>query len=432
MVAALKTVAEFEADLSGLSKQIDALALKVQERDNTWTEAEKKANDDLLAEAKRIKEIEIPAAKQRDELRRAALGTPVPGEKGAPAPTVPATPKDPADKGIEAARLWRCAVVAQRHGEAQARKIFGDEFVGKTLTAGTGSAGGVLIPDALSSEIIELLRPKTTVRSSVRQGPLPNGNVTIPTVETGTSFSYIGEEDDPDETGVTFGAVKATARKIAGIVPISNDLLRYASTAVDQLVRDDMVRGLAEAEDLAFLRGQGTGNGPKGIRYWVHANNIETQQASPTVAKVQQDLSGLMLDLMQANIMLTMPFWIMAPRTFIYLSELINTNEVLVFPEMKNGLLKGYPFKVTNQVPVTLGGGDESEVYFLDGAEFMVCDSMQLELAVSTEASYVATGGTLRSAFSRDLTLMRAIAQHDFICRRPKAGAVLTAVDWGT
>jgi hypothetical protein len=60
----------------------------------------------------------------------------------------------------------------------------------------------------------------------------------------------------------------------------------------------------------------------------------------------------------------------------------------------------------------------------------MILDSMSLELAVSREGSYVDSGGTTRSAFQSDQSIIRAIAEHDFQMRHDQSVAVIQRVLW--
>jgi hypothetical protein len=62
--------------------------------------------------------------------------------------------------------------------------------------------------------------------------------------------------------------------------------------------------------------------------------------------------------------------------------------------------------------------------------EFIIADSMQLELAVSNEASYVDAAGATVSAFQSDQTLIRAITEHDFGMRHDASVAVIQNVRW--
>jgi len=84
----------------------------------------------------------------------------------------------------------------------------------------------------------------------------------------------------------------------------------------------------------------------------------------------------------------------------------------------------------TTSIPVNLGGGDESEIYFVDFAEIMVGEVEGIIVDASDTAAYH-DGSNVVAAFSQDQTVIRAIVQHDMAPRHNTSIAVLTAVDWG-
>jgi hypothetical protein len=80
------------------------------------------------------------------------------------------------------------AISAERHGE--------NAFVTRAMQASIGSTGGYLIPQELSDELIDLLRPRTTVRRMTplkNQISIPRGNLTMNRQNTGATVGYIGE-----------------------------------------------------------------------------------------------------------------------------------------------------------------------------------------------------------------------------------------------
>ena len=128
--------------------------------------------------------------------------------------------------------------------------------------------------------------------------------------------------------------------------------------------------------------------------------------------------------------------WFGHPRTFNYLFNVQNSLGVYVYrEEMLGGTLLGYPFKKSTQIPIniwdTTGTNKDCSFLFLaEMDEVMILDSMSLELAVSREGTYVDGSGNTQSAFQRDLTLVRAIAEHDFQLRHDSAVAINQLVRW--
>lgn len=424
-------IASLQARRAGILDQMEAITASVPETEDMTAEQLAKiealrAEDDKVA-------AQI-ASLQDLERRRAAAAVPV--TPIAPAPTVAAKP---AEKGLKFGRMVR--LMAQASGNAfvaaQIAEAQGESGLFANQNMGSGAAGGFLVPEDVSSEIIELLRPASVV---MRMQPvvvdMPNGNMTMNRLATGVAAGYIGEQQNLPATGVSFGQLILSAKKLAALIPISNDLMRSASTAVDRIVRDDAVTALGTRMDLAFIRGSGTAFTPKGLRNQhtgtpFATTHVLTMTATPNLANATTDLGRLELALLNNDVTMIRPGWLMAPRVAMWLRNLRDGNGNIAFPEMAQGLLRGKPFAETTQIPINLGGGTESELYLADFAHVVVGEHMGIEIAMSTEAAYADAGGTVRAAFSRDETVMRAIAQHDMGLRHLPAVAILTGVTWG-
>lgn len=418
--------------------EVDTL-LKTAGAENRDLTAEEQARYDALT-AEDDKIAGNLAREEDMERRRAAAARPVAALPGGGL-RVPAQPKAEGEKGLRFARMFRALAagggipyVAAQIAEAQ----WGESGLFANQNMGTGAGGGFLVPEDVSSEVIELLRPASVVMSLGPQTvDMPNGNMTMNRLATGASASYIGEQTDAPATGVQFGQVKLSAKKLAALIPISNDLLRASGVAADRIVRDDLVVSLAQRTDLAFIRGAGTQFAPLGLRFQhtgtaFAASHVLAVSGSATLADVTTNLGRLELALMNADVAMTRPGWLMAPRTLMFLQNLRDGNGNFAFPEIARGELRGKPFRVTTQIPANLGGGtNETELYLADFAHVLVGEHMGIEIALSTEAAYRDASNNMQAAFSRDETVMRAIAQHDIGLRHLPAVAILTGVTWG-
>lgn len=309
----------------------------------------------------------------------------------------------------------------------------------KAMTAGDPETGGILIPQAVSGEIIDILRARVVVR---RLGavtlPMPNGNFRLPKKTQASQGYYVGESTSPTVSAVKHGSVLLTFKKLVTVVPSSNDLFRYSSPGADQIIRNDIVDGTAVREDQAFLRDPGTDATPKGIRHWAPTGNVFNAAGATggdsNIAGVTDTLGNLILRLIQANVPMVSPAWIMSPRTYIDLTTIRTTNGPYAFrDEMLRGTLWGWPFLFTTSVPNTLTVGanaDTSELYLVDFADVVIGDAERLMIDASGEAAYE-EGGTVKAAFTRDETVIRAISEHDIVVRRQESVAVATGVRWG-
>ena len=339
----------------------------------------------------------------------------------------------------------------------------------RALVVGTGDSGGFIVPPDYQAEIIELLRPQAQVRgSNPRTMPMPRGTMRLPGQNSAASAGYGAEGAKIPSSQQKLRSIVATFKKLTALVPISNDMMRYASPAVDAFVRDDLVKIIALTEDKNFLLSDGTLDTPMGYlgfaNLWVAQNggtvgvwsttansvyavngadpanstggNFITSASAFSLATAASELGGAVNRLDAANVPDSRRVWFMNPRSYNYLFNVQNSLGVYVYrDELSKGALLGYPVKKTTQIGTSYlsSDGTQSDLSFVFLAEMdetIILDSMQLELAVSREGTYVDGGGTTVSAFQSDQTLIRAVAEHDFQMRHDQSVAVIQAVRW--
>jgi HK97 family phage major capsid protein len=352
-------------------------------------------------------------------------------------------------------------------------EVYGESHpVTRALVASTGPAGGFIVPPDYMNEVIELLRPAAVVRgSNPRVIPMPRGTMTLPGQASPATASYGAEGSQIATSQQTLKQIVASFKKLTALVPISNDLMRYADPAIDALVRDDLVEVIALREDLAFLLGDGTQAAPMGFTGFANAwavsqggtagmwsstgnstaavngasgnpllgqngGNFITSNGNYTEPTVVSELTGLINRLDVANVPDRRRMWFMHHRTYNYLFGLLNSLGLYVFrDELSRGTLYGYPFKKTTQLPINVWdptgtNKDCSFIILAEMSEAMILDSMSLELAVSREGTYTDANGNMVSSFQYDQTLIRAITEHDFQLRHDSGCAVLQFVRW--
>ena len=342
--------------------------------------------------------------------------------------------------------------------------------VTRALVVATAASGGFMVPPDYVAEIIELLRPAAVVRGAgPRIIPMPRGTMTIPGQASAATASYGSEVQKISASQQTLNRINLSYKKLTALVPVSNDMMRFADPAVDAFVRDDLVKVVALKEDSAFMFGDGTADTPKGwlqfANDWVSDNsgtigvwstsanstlavngtdpsgstggNFITSNETVTVDTVADELGGAINRLDSANVPANKRCWFFSPRTKNYLINARNSLTLYIWRDemMVNGTLLGYPFKVSNQIgnnyyDANGAHTDCSFVFLAEMPETIIADSMQLELAVSRDASYVDSAGATQSTFQNDQTLIRAIAEHDFAIRHRASVAVIQRVRW--
>jgi HK97 family phage major capsid protein len=330
----------------------------------------------------------------------------------------------------------------------------------KALIAGVGSSGGFIIPPEYINEIIELLRPLAVVRSSnPRTMPMPRGTMTLPAQTSAAVASYGNEVGPIASSQPAVGQIIAVYHKLKALVPISNDLMRFADPAADALVRDDLVKVCALREDLAFMMGDGTQDSPRGFLSFANTyclqqggtpgtwlttgdstaavgGNFITSNESYTLATVDQEVGGAVNKLDSSNVPDMRRVWFMHPRSFNYLFFVQNSLGLYPFrEELSKGTFMGYPVKKSTQIPVNIwdangANKDCSFVFLVEMTDALLLDAMTLELTVSREGSYIDTTGAQQNAFANDETLIRGIMEHDFQMRHSQSIAVIQYTRW--
>lgn len=340
------------------------------------------------------------------------------------------------EKALGFARCVRALACAKGDAHRAAElleKNFSDPISAKALATTPISAGGAMLPQDYSSALIEMLRPFVVVRS-LAGGPLPmpmpHGNMTIPNQLAGAQANWVGENQVITASQPAFGQKQMQARKLAALVPSSNELIAYASLAADQVVLNDIRESLAVAEDQTLLRGAVSATAPTGLRNLALPANVITATAGMTLDSVTGDLLRLILLLKSANVRMTRPGWIISPRTEIALMGIRDGNGNYAFrAEMMAGKILNIPYASTTSIPDDLGAGSDSEVMLVDMAQVYLGEGRPLRIDTSREAAWF-NGAAVQSAFSQDQTIFRAIEEIDMILRQDAAVAVLIGVTW--
>lgn len=329
-----------------------------------------------------------------------------------------------------------CAAVASGKGSLDGARAWAEqtkgipEAVKKALGTSDLTSGGVLIPETVSADVIEALKPMSVVEQlQPTEVSLEDGQLTLPRIDSGSAFAWVGESGDIASSQPVWGGVKLTSKKAASLVPLSNELILRSPGAVDTVVSNDIVGTIAAGVDLAYLTGAGTTHTPQGLA--THPGITKFDQSGTTPAAIEGDLYDALQRLMAADVRMLRPGWILAPRTWGGLvTARDGTGGNRLFPEMRDGSLLGHPFKVSSQVPVNLGAGsNESWVLLADFADVLRGFGRRLAIDTSSQATYL-SGGSLVSAFSRDETLIRVILETDIGLRHDASVVLIEKVTW--
>ena len=331
--------------------------------------------------------------------------------------------------GIGLARSIKCAYLAGGKDPERAawvaHKMYDDgnlerEF--KAMTATMPSDGGILIPEAYVNEVIPLLRAKSVVQMlGARTIPMENGNLTIPRQTEASTAGYVGELRSPKKSNPRYGALKLSAKKLVGIVEISNDLLRSASLDADALVRDDAITTMALAQDRAAM-GKGTEFEPRGV-----LENADVQKITVNGAVTKTLVGEMLAKLVAVNVDIQKLGWAFNGQVWGALYNFTDAQDRFIFRDaLDKGQLNGHTVGVSNQLPAD-GSNKTSSIILGDWSQLLIGEQTSMQVDVFDQAALVDSGDVL-SAMSRDTTFLRLLSIHDIGLRQPSAFVVATGV----
>jgi HK97 family phage major capsid protein len=347
----------------------------------------------------------------------------------------------PLPRGHSAARCVRYMLRANGDAERAINMAYdcGDERIGdvwaKAMASQVLADGGALIPPEFSAEIIEELGAKAVVRKmGLTVMPMNTGSLTLPYFDTAATASYVGENANITASQPTTAQLQLSDKTLAALCPLSNSLLNNGGPRVDAAIKNHLVRVTRRKEDVTFIRSLGTANEPMGMRYQVLAANVFSANGTINVANVTTDLGKAIDKLMALDVDLDGAGWLISTRTYRYLHQATDANSNRVWrDEMDKGMLEGFPYAYTSQIPDNLGGAtNESEIYFVSFPTMVLGENETLSMDVFPGGAYY-DGSSVVSGISQNQTVIRLLAHHDLGCQqRGQEIAVIDTVKYGT
>lgn len=323
---------------------------------------------------------------------------------------------------------------AGKQAAVQIAKGAGREDVTKALEATDYNAGGALLPEEQSADIIEALYASNVVRElGANTLDISSGNISLGKMNGTSQFYWIGEGASFTVSEQDFGEVKLTPHKGGVLVPISNDLLDVMPAGMESMIRDDMIAVSENGLDSAYIRGDGGSHKPEGILSATHADNKFNATDGPTTDQVAEELLKCMYLPAAADIPMNRPGWMFHPRTLYFLMKLRTDDGFPIYQqELSNGTLFGAPIGVTTQIPINkTGDTDETEIYFGDFSQVVIGDTGSVQVDESSDASFVDASGNTVHGFQEDTTLVRLKMKTDIAIRHNKAFGIIENADWG-
>lgn len=145
-------------------------------------------------------------------------------------------------------------------GDTQTCKDISNEArVKANLSEGTTTAGGFLVPEEFSSEILRLVPSYGVIRQNARIIPMRHDLLNIPVAGTqDVTTSWVNEAAQITSTDPTFRNCVLTINKLASIPKVTSELLADANVDVIQYLSMIIAEAFGNAEDVQGFKGVGS------------------------------------------------------------------------------------------------------------------------------------------------------------------------------
>lgn len=253
-------------------------------------------------------------------------------------------------------------------------------------------AGPLVEYQNMAGEFIELLRPQTIIGKiqGLRRVPF---NIKMPGQTSGSSVNWVGEGKPKPVSSLAFDTTTLRFTKAAGIVVLTDELVRFSNPSAEALVQTDLTASMAQFLDVAFVDpaiAEVAEVSPASITH-----GITPIVASGTTAEaLKADVKRLFAAFLAANMTPAGAVWIMTPTMALTIGMMTNALGQPEFPgiDMNGGVFMGLPVIVSESVPANPGSGQPAtgagqRLILAKASEILLADDGGVTIDVSREAS---------------------------------------------
>jgi HK97 family phage major capsid protein/HK97 family phage prohead protease len=251
------------------------------------------------------------------------------------------------------------------------------------IAAGTttdATWAGPLAPTQTSvTEFLELLRPRTLIGrvAGFRQVPF---NTAVPAQTGGGAYSWVGQGNAKPVTQATFATVTVPFAKAAGIIVLTEELVKLSTPSAEAVVRQEMIDGMA-----AFLDTQLVDPAVAAVANVnpasITAGAATAAASGATAAALRADLAARVATFTAANVPLDGAVWLMNDSNAFAAGISLNALGQPLFPGMsqQGGSILGIPVVVSNNVG--------ARIILVHAPSILYADEGGVQIDVSREAS---------------------------------------------
>jgi HK97 family phage major capsid protein len=284
-----------------------------------------------------------------------------------------------------------------------------------------------LVNQTMVSDFIELLRPATILGKvpGLRNVPF---NCKIPMQTAGGTYGWVGEAKPKPLTKLAFASDTLGVTKVAGIIVLTEELVRFSNPSAEALVRADMVAGIAQFLDQQFI--------DPAVTAVAGVNPASITNGAPTAlatANPVADIMGLINHFAANNIAVDGVTFIMSPANALALSFRSNLDGSPEFPGvgLNGGNYRGLTFITSNASTTNVTALQPALILYADDGGVTIDASREASLQMDSAPMSPADATTVYvSLFQTNSVALRAERFVNWKRVTPNAVKYLTAAAW--
>lgn len=296
------------------------------------------------------------------------------------------------------------------------------------VTAVSGTDTAIVQYADIESEFIDLLRPKLIMgrMSALNRVPFLSR---LGRQLTGVTGGFVGEGAPKPVEKQTYDNVTLGYAKVAVIVVLSDEAVRFGTIKAEMRARDDMIKGIATYLDKRFM--DPSYSGVANVSPASITNGAtRVQPTGTTLAAIDTDVRTMMGMFTTSNVDPTTAVWVMGAGVALRLALKRNAYDEPAYPGMKSAVATGagewygLPVLVSNSM-VSSGSPSENQIALVTQEEVSLADDGNISIDMSTEASVQmndapsAGAQSLVSLWQNNLIGVRAEQYINWGARRP-------------
>jgi len=262
-----------------------------------------------------------------------------------------------------------------------------------------------LVNPAITDDFLPLLRAATILGkiAGLRKVPF---NVNVPAQTAGGTVAWVGELKPKPVSAMAFAMENLGFNKVAAIVVLSQELVRFSNPSAEAVVRDSLVRDIAAYLDAQFIN--------PAVAAVAGVNPASITNGAPTAAATTNplaDILGLINHFAANNIPVDGLTFLLSPANALALSFRTNLDGSPEFPGIgiSGGTYKGLQFITSNTLTTNVVALAPQYILMADDGGVTIDASTEATLQMdSAPASPPDATTVLASMFQMNAVALRA------------------------